>query len=281
MFYLLPFTFFFKQYLVAHPVNIFILFVVCWGNIIIKSQTHWGWKRPSRSLNPMLDQIVAIGSMSSHFLNASRDSDSTTSCGSPLQSLTFSQSLILLILWILPDVLPNLNVPWQRTRPFLLVLSLVAWEKKTTPISLHSLFRLPVFFSSSWAPPPPSVIPHVTCLQTLKHLPSPPLDMLQHLHIFLEFRGSELNTGTEGVVSPVGVQRDNQCHGLHSHNCFWHEPGCHCLLGIHWLMLSRCLLAPTGSFLATLPPVCGLAWGCFDLRAAPSTSLCWAPHRCS
>lgn len=103
--------FFLKQHLVAHPVNIFILFIVCWGNIIIKSQTHWGWKRPSRSLNPTLGQIVAIGSMFSHLLNSSRDSDSTTSCGSPLQSLTFSQSLILLIQWILPDVLPNLNLP--------------------------------------------------------------------------------------------------------------------------------------------------------------------------
>lgn len=69
--------------------------------------------------------------------------------------------------------------------------------------------------------------------------------MLQHLHIFLEFRGPELNTGTEGIVSPVGVQRDNQSRNLHSHNCFWHEPGCHCLLGHLGTHTGSCLAAST------------------------------------
>jgi len=64
----------------------------------------------------------------------SRNGDSTTSLGSLFQCLTtLSVKKFSLI--------SNLTLPWCNFRPLLLILSLVAWEKRPAPTSLQPPFR--------------------------------------------------------------------------------------------------------------------------------------------
>ena len=61
---------------------------------------------------------MSLHTTSTHFLNASKDSDSTTSKDSLFQYLTtLSEKKFFLI--------SNLNLPWHNLKPFPLVLSLL------------------------------------------------------------------------------------------------------------------------------------------------------------
>ena len=67
-----------------------------------------------------------LSATSPHFMNTSRDSDSTTSLGSLCQCLaTLPEKKFFLI--------SNLNLPWCNIRPLPLILSLVTWEKRPIP----------------------------------------------------------------------------------------------------------------------------------------------------
>lgn len=61
-----------------------------------------------------------------HFLNTSCNGDSTTSLRNLFQSITtlFVKTFFLI---------SNLNLPWQNSWPFPLVLLLVDWEMRPTP----------------------------------------------------------------------------------------------------------------------------------------------------
>ena len=85
------------------------------------TQHHHSYKTISRSTT------------STHFLNTSRDGDSTTFLGSLFQCLTtLSVKKFFLI--------SNLNLPWCNLRPLPLILSLVTWEKRPTLTSLQPPF---------------------------------------------------------------------------------------------------------------------------------------------
>jgi len=77
---------------------------------------------------------MSLSTTSKRFLNTSRDSDSTTTLGSPFQCFTtLSVKKCFLI--------SNLNLPWHNLRPFPLILSPVSSEKRPTPLWLQAPFR--------------------------------------------------------------------------------------------------------------------------------------------
>jgi len=99
---------------------------------------------------------MSSSATSTHFLNASRDRDSTTSLGRLCQCLTsLSVKKFVLIF--------NLKLPWPNLRPLPLVLSLAAWEKRPTPPhyklpsgSCREQYMVPPQPPPDWTTPVPS-----------------------------------------------------------------------------------------------------------------------------
>jgi len=69
--------------------------------------------------------FMSLSTTSKCFLNTSMDGDYTTSLGSSFQHLTTLSGKKFFLT-------SNLNLPWCNLRPFLLVISLVIWEKRPT-----------------------------------------------------------------------------------------------------------------------------------------------------
>jgi len=89
---------------------------------------------------------MALSTTFTCFLNTSRDSDSTTSIGSPFQRLT-----------TLPEkknfLMSKLNLPWHNLRLFPLVLLLVTWERRLTSILYASPMNTAASLDHSIATP--------------------------------------------------------------------------------------------------------------------------------
>ena len=93
----------------------------------------------------------------------------------------------------------NLNLRWHNLRPFLLVLSLVTWEKEAYPhltTTTTSFQRDAEKDKASPEPPPlqteqsvPSAAPHKTYAPDTSKLLCSFLDVLQSLNVFLVVRG--------------------------------------------------------------------------------------------
>ncbi|KAK4831110.1 LOW QUALITY PROTEIN: hypothetical protein QYF61_015413 [Mycteria americana] len=165
-------------------------------------------------------QTMSRSATSTRLLNTSRDGDSTTSLGSLFQCLiTLSVKKNFLI--------SSLNLPWRNLRPFPLVLSLVTWEKRLTPL-LYNL--LSVVESNKVSPQPPFLqakqpqFPQPLLirlvLQTLHQLRHPSLDTLQPLNVSLVVRGPKLNTGFEVRPHQCRVQGHDHFPTLAGHTIF-------------------------------------------------------------
>jgi len=90
---------------------------------------------------------MALSNTSTHFLDISRDSVSTTSLGSLFQYLiTLSEKKFFLI--------SNLNLSWHNLSPFPLVLLLLSGKKKANTHPTTALIK-GVGESSNVAPEPP------------------------------------------------------------------------------------------------------------------------------
>lgn len=89
-------------------------------------------------------------------------------------------------------LISNQNLLFCNLKPFLLVLLLVAWDKRLTLASLQPFLRLlyrVIRSSLSLLLTTPSVTPPKTCAPDLRVF-GPSLDMVQHLKVFLVRRGS-------------------------------------------------------------------------------------------
>jgi len=76
--------------------------------------------------------IVSLSTTATWFSNTSRDGDSTTSLGGPIQCLTtlYVQKLLQI---------SNLNLPWCNWRPFPLILSPASSEQSPAPLCCNHL----------------------------------------------------------------------------------------------------------------------------------------------
>lgn len=124
---------------------------------------------------------MSLSATSTHFMNTTRDDDSTTSLTSLFAEPLFQRKKIFLKF--------NLNLLWHNFRPLPLILLLITWEKRLTPIllqpSLHwviaksdNVFPEPPLFQTNL--PDPTSTPHKTCVPDL--LP-PSLPFFGHVSV--------------------------------------------------------------------------------------------------
>lgn len=74
-------------------------------------------------------QTTFPSATATHFLSTSKNGDSTMSLGSLFQCLITPPVKNLFLI-------SGLNLPWHNLRIFCLIVSLVTWEKRSTPTSL-------------------------------------------------------------------------------------------------------------------------------------------------
>lgn len=85
--------------------------------------------KAAKALQDQVQQLTQHrGATATHFPSTSVDGDPTTSLGSLFQSSATSPVKNLFLR-------SDLNLPWHNLRIFCLIVSLVTWEKRSTPTS--------------------------------------------------------------------------------------------------------------------------------------------------
>jgi len=120
------------------------------------------------------------------FLSTSRDSDSTTSLGSPFQHLpTLSEKCLLM---------SNLNVPWCNLRPLPLILWLVCGRRGRSPPH-HNLLSDTI--------PVPSSAPCKTCAPDSSQVLLPSSEYDPRPQCLSCREGPKTEQSTQDAISPV------------------------------------------------------------------------------
>ena len=187
-------------------------------------------------------------------------------------------------------LISNLNLPWCNMRPFPLIACYLGEE--TNPHLATASFQA-VVESDKVSPQPPVLqakqlqFPQPLLIRllllTLHWLRCPSLDTLHHLNVLLVVRGPKLTTGLEVWPHQCQVQGDNHFPSPAGHAIPDTSQDAVGLLGHLGTLPAHIQLAVTqhpqvlflpGSFAATLPQACSIAWGCCDPSAGPSTWPC-------
>ena len=153
-------------------------------SLIIESQHHQGWKRPTRSSSPTIQ--LPIFSLNH------------------VPQYNFEMFLEHLQQWWL-HYLPGQAIP---------ALFLVTWE--VNPHITTTSFQTVVESNKvspkpppDWTIPAPSAAPHKVCTSDPSQLCCPSLDTLQGLNVFLVVRSPKLNTVLKVQPQHCQVQRDD------------------------------------------------------------------------